>query len=152
MFVSLFSKTQNVQKNLDNEVKLSSLQELKYQVSQQNGCFTIYGLLDAWKQKDTEKMDFIKEKMTNTANFNYMVDISLEEGNDKMTKYLINSGARPSLYAKQMAEVNGHTKLAKFVETFYPLRNDVSIASVHCRIRNGTRNWDSCIPEEFRFI
>lgn len=42
----------------------------------------------------------------------------------------------PSLYAKQMAEINGYINLAKFVESFYPLRNNVSIFDVHCRMDN----------------
>jgi hypothetical protein len=99
-------------------------------------------------------MDFIKQKMIGNANINYMVDVSLEEGDDEITKHLIlNYKAKPSLYAKQMAEINGYIKLAKFVETFCELRNNVSIASVHCKIndKHGI-NWNYCIPEQFHFI
>lgn len=145
---------QKVRKNLDSDVKVGNLQSLKERVSNENGYFTGIGLISAWEQRDLEKMDFIRGKMEGRINTNFMVDVSLEEGDDKMTRHLIsNYGAQPSLYAKQMAEINGHTKLAKLVETFYPLRNNVSIAHVHRRMDGkGRTTWADCVPEQYRFI
>ena len=142
------------QKNLDHLVKTSALNDLKNKTIQGNGFFSNAGLLDAWQLRDRDKMNFVKEKLDGKINANYMVDVSLEEGDGEMTKYLIHKfDAKPSLYAKQMAEINGHITLAKEIESYYELRNAVSIAHVHRKMgKDKKMRWSDCIPLEYQFL
>jgi len=92
------------------------------------------------------------EKYEHIPNFycNIFVDTALEEGNSDMTKLLVNNfKCRPSLYAKQMAHVNGHHKLAFWTETYGQQRNDTDIKTVH--YNHKTKTWNNSIPEEFRY-
>lgn len=85
---------------------------------------------EAFKNGNQEEMK-LQGKLS-TGQCNLFVDISLEEGNDSMTKFLINHfGCQPSLYAKQMAQINGHDKLALWAESHGILRNHTSYKSVH---------------------
>lgn len=106
---------------------------------------------EAWSSNNYESMESFRNKKINT---DYAVDVSLEEGNEKMTKYLLSIyNAKPSLYAKQMAEVNGHIQLAKYVESLFPLRNQISIANVHRKIdANKQFKWNGNIPQQYQFI
>jgi hypothetical protein len=136
--------------NIDDKVKAFTLDQLRESVDNGGAFFTNYGLVNAWKQGDYSKMDYIWGKIGKKSGItNYMVDVSLEEGDEKMAKYLIaHYDARPSLYAKQMAEINGHIKLAKLIESLYPLRNSTSIFNVHWSAKAG---WNQCIPHQYQF-
>ncbi len=80
---------------------------------------------------------------------NMFVDVALEEGRTDMVKYLVNSHqCQPSLYAKQMAHVNGHHSLAAWTEDYAVQRNNTSIRTVHYRPKTG---WDKVIPEKYRY-
>ena len=72
-----------------------------------------------------------------------------------MFKFLVNEfGAKPSLYAKQMASINNHNGLVTWMETMdVPLRNKVGIHSVHYKYNKDTNklDWDDCIPSSYRF-
>lgn len=81
---------------------------------------------------------------------NLFVDSSLEDGNETMTKFLINQfKCQPSLYAKQMAQINGHQKLSLWVESYGTLRNNTNIKSVHYNYKSD--QWSQMIPEEYRY-
>ena len=86
-------------------------------------------------------------------NFYCYVDIALEEGKEDLVKFLVmnfKDAAAYSLYAKQMAMINGHLKLALWVEKFGILRNNkIDIRTVHYNY--DTRSWDSCIPESYQY-
>lgn len=116
--------------------------------------FTNYNLDDAWRQHDYDQIKVIHNKLGNEANLYYFVDVSLEEGDKEMTQFLINKlNAQPSLYAKQMAEINGHSELAKYVDHFGTFRNQTSIASVHRRRdKDGNIRWSECIPLKYQFL
>jgi hypothetical protein len=78
-----------------------------------------------------------------------LVDIALDNGNDDMTRYLITEhGCKPSLYAKQIAVINGNLKLASFVDFSGTLRSNTGIISVHW----GLNGWHDCIPQEYRSL
>ncbi len=80
---------------------------------------------------------------------NMFVDAALEEGRNDMVKYLVNTHeCQPSLYAKQMAHVNGHHGLAAWTEDYAVQRNNTSIKSVHYRPKTG---WSKVIPEKYRY-
>jgi hypothetical protein len=115
--------------------------------------YTNEQLYNAWSDRNFIKMDMMKGKIDGKINTNMMVDISLENGDEEMTKYLLTKyDAKPSLYAKQMAEINGHIKLAKEIESVYGLRNNVSIKHVHWTMdENKNMCWNECIPLEYRF-
>jgi hypothetical protein len=84
----------------------------------------------------------------------YLLDTALESGKPNITKKLIaGEYCKPSLYAVQMAFVNGHTNLAMWSLRHSTPRNDTGIDTVHTHYdRNlGKHIWDKCIPEEFRY-
>lgn len=85
-------------------------------------------------------------------NFYSYVDIALEEGKEDFVKFLVmnfKDAAAYSLYAKQMAMINGHIKLALWVEKFGVLRNKIDIHKVHYNYE--TRSWASCIPKSYQY-
>ena len=104
-------------------------------------------LKDAFDKNDIGRVDhFLQQYKFNT---NLFIDSALEDGNDKMTKLLVcKYNAAPSLYAKQMAHINGHHKLVFWMDAFTKTRNDTGINIVHKHVKNG---WNECIPEEYRF-
>ena len=59
----------------------------------------------------------------------------------------------PSLYAKQMANINGHVSLVNWIDTYTTQRNDIGIDSVHRRFdkNKGVFSWSECIPMEYRY-
>ncbi len=80
---------------------------------------------------------------------NMFVDSALEDGKSDMVKYLVSRyECQPSLYAKQMAHVNGHHSLASWTEEFAIQRNNTSIRTVHYRPKTG---WNKVIPEKYRY-
>ena len=83
---------------------------------------------------------------------NICVDTALEEGDEDMFKFLVNEfKCEPSLYAKQMANINGHHELITWIETMnVPLRNSIGIDKVHFKPKNANK-WDDTIPPEYRF-
>jgi hypothetical protein len=82
---------------------------------------------------------------------NMFVDVALEDGNEKMAKFLVNDEkCVPSLYAKQMAHVNGHHKLSFWMDAYSPnTRNGPDIKTVHYNYKQKT--WNNHIPEEYRY-
>lgn len=105
--------------------------------------------LNAWTTRDFRSLETMKEHKE-TINTTFSVDISLENGDYEMFKYLVNNfNAHPSLYSKQMANINGHNQLITFMESMnVPLRNDIGIYQVHYNVKKGS--WNECIPNSFR--
>ena len=110
--------------------------------------FTNDALLDAFKKKDINKLQFL-ERVGLPMPIMF-IDVSLEEGDMELFKYFLNDcKLLPSLYAKQMANINGHHSLITYLEVWgTPLRNSVSIMQVHYNAKTGV--WADCIPEEYR--
>lgn len=71
--------------------------------------------------------------------YDYYIDTAFEEGKEKVAKFLLEKGIRPSLYSKQIGEINGHKDLVKFFEKNYKLRNYIDIRAVHCHIDRTKR-------------
>lgn len=112
---------------------------------------------NSYKENDIEKMKFLNQQFNVSlpTQGNYHVDVAVENGNEQMAKFLVSEfNCQPSLYSKQMAEINGHVGLAQYMNSFVGQRNDTSVAIVHRRYNDKTKQfvWDSCIPKEFQFM
>jgi len=109
-------------------------------------------LFNAFHKNDKEKLKFIANNFNYNLNgglCNLFIDSSLEDGNEDMVKFLVKEfQCQPSLYAKQMAHINGHHSLAFWADTFTTQRNDVNIHAVHHNYKTG---WANSIPEELRY-
>jgi hypothetical protein len=80
---------------------------------------------------------------------NSFVDYSIETGNVDMAKFLINTyNCKPSLYAKQMANINGHKSLVSWTNENSTQRDTPDIKSVYYSAKSG---WDNRIPVEYRY-
>lgn len=110
---------------------------------------------DAFEQSNIAKLDFLNKKfgLTLRSNGNYHIDVAVEEGNEDMAKFLIQSfGCKPSLYAKQMALAGGHLKLFLWVDAFGIERTHTALHNVHFKTKNKELEWDKCIPDYLRYI
>jgi hypothetical protein len=100
---------------------------------------------------DVGKIKFFNEDLKINTNLESVIDISIENGNFPMVEYLINRGIKYSLYAKQMAMINGFYKIVLYVETFGKMRNNIGIDKIHRKhVKNGFV-WSDCIPIEYQF-
>jgi len=85
---------------------------------------------------------------------NYFIDVALEEGNVDIVYFFLNKGAKPSLYANQMARINGHNLLANQIDSLTDFRNKVNVKNVYCKYNqsNKTMYWSNpSIPNEFKY-
>jgi hypothetical protein len=85
-------------------------------------------------------------------NPNMEIDIAVDEGRTEDAKQIHKKyKVLPSLYAKQMALVNGFPATNLWVDTI-GVRNQTGIDTVHERYdKNEGFVWSSTIPEQFRF-
>lgn len=92
-------------------------------------------------------VDGLKE--TNKMN-RALLDMALQEGWTELVKYLVLvKGEKPSLYAKQMAIINGHIAIAFWLdERKIECGDRQTIYDVHYK-DNG--QWAECIPENCRY-
>jgi len=84
----------------------------------------------------------------------YYLDVALENGKEDMAKMLVLKGAcQPSLYAKQMAHINGHHKLAFWMDAYSTQRNDTTIGTIYQKYDRTTKQttWSDTIPEKYRY-
>jgi len=156
MFARLFATTPKITinntdiKNLDVDTidKLKQSPHNKFQL-------TNMAMHDAYTENNIDKLKYLNN------NFGlrlptlgcYHVDVSIEEGNDNMAKFLVTDfKCAPSLYAKQMSQINGHTDLVTWVDANSIQRNDIGIQNIHGRYDLKTKQWrwDSWVPEQFR--
>lgn len=61
----------------------------------------------------------------------FYLDVALEEGDLEGVKRYAQAGY--SLYARQMAEVNGHRECLEHVLTESKQRNNTGVMGIHCR-------------------
>lgn len=80
----------------------------------------------------------------------FYLDSALEEGNEIVVNFLVQKGYKPSLFANQMARINGHISLATKIESCIGYRNQVSIKNVYYNL-NKPFSWNTVIPIEYRF-
>lgn len=132
----------NLVKKLDEYFKNNNQNDYK---------FTPISLINAFKNNDYEKMKYCHEKLKIPIS-EYMIDEATENGNMEMVKFLtFNYNKKPSLYAKQMAEINGHKTMSLWIDKFAGIRNNVDISSVHRKHTKDGVKWSDIIPEAFRF-
>ncbi len=84
---------------------------------------------------------------------NYYIDTALEQGKKKQVDFFLNKGVRPSLFACQMARVNGFDGLANHVESFTKFRNQVSLSSFYKTYDPKEKKivWKPIIPDCHRY-
>ncbi|QKF94539.1 hypothetical protein QKU48_gp1081 [Fadolivirus algeromassiliense] len=143
----------------NQDIKDKHVDEIKTMKHDDNNDFKLTNdaVFDAYKENNIEKIKYLTNtfnlKLTNT---NYPVDESVEQGNETMAKFLINNfKAQPSLYAKQMATINGHNNIVFWLDRNATLRDTTTdIASVHRHYNRNTKQfeWDECIPVEYRTV
>mgnify|MGYP006898473348 CR=1 FL=1 len=129
-----------LQKNKQNDFKLTNM-----------------SLHNAFEENNIDKIKYLKNNfpLSLPGNGNYHVDVSTENGNGDMAKFLVTElKCEPSLYAKQMATVNGHTNLSLWMNVFAKQRNETGINIVHRHFNKEKKMfvWDEIIPEQFRYM
>ena len=142
----------------DNEIRNKSVDEIKVLKTNQQNIFQLTddALYDSYKEQNTHKMKFLKDSfnLKLAGNGQFHVDIATEEGNEKMAKFLVEEfKSQPSLYAKQLAHINGYSGLSFWMDKYAQQRNDIGIDSVHKRFNKkiGKWIWNDCIPIESRY-
>jgi hypothetical protein len=105
---------------------------------------------EAMKIEDFVKMD--ENFQPNNRN-NFYLDVALEEGKDKIVDYFIEKGYQPSLFANQMARLNGYTALSNKIESYVKYRNKINIKDVFYTYDSKMKSiyWSPVIPVEHRF-
>ena len=80
----------------------------------------------------------------------FKLDVAIEEGDISTVRMYKSAGY--SLYAKQMAMVNGHDDVINYITQFSKQRNASGVVPVHYRPNRATGKWewDDCIPEHLR--
>jgi hypothetical protein len=86
------------------------------------------------------------------------VSVATEEGDFETVKTLVQQfHCQPSLFATQMAHINGHHSLVFFffwLNRFSKRRNDTDISTIYKRLDKNTgmfNKWNTCIPLNFQF-
>lgn len=132
----------------DNYFISNELIDIQQYYDENDVYFTNDALYDSFKKKDINKLQFL-ERIGLPMPLMF-IDVSLEEGDMELFKYFLNDcKLQPSLYAKQMANINGHHSLITYMEVMGTvLRNSVNIMQVHYNAKTGV--WADCIPEEYR--
>ncbi len=85
---------------------------------------------------------------------NYFIDVALEEGKIDKVNFFLNKDVKPSLYANQMARINGHNILANQIDSLTDFRNKVNVKNVYWNYdrSNKTMYWSNpSIPNEFKY-
>lgn len=162
----------NYEANNENSIKITSEQISNLNVEQIENLRlnpnTIFELTndamdDAFHRNDMQKLKYLNKvfNLQLKSGGGYHIDISMEEGREEMTKFLIvEFGCVPSLYAKQMALVNRHIGLCMWVDEHLSSvgaenknnkRNDTGISKVHLKIKDKKLCWDESIPEYARY-
>jgi hypothetical protein len=104
----------------------------------------------AIRDQDLARMD---EYFQETRRNNYYLDVALEEGKEKIVDYFLNKGYQPSLFANQMARLNGHISLSNKIESYIQYRNKINIKDVFYKYDSKIKSiyWSPLIPLEHRF-
>src|SRR5439155_14756399 len=143
----------------DNDIKNKSIDEIKELEKNHNNRFIITNtcLHDTFYENNIDKMKFLKDKFQLSLpcfNGAFHIDVSVEEGNEMMAKFLVKEfNCQPSLYAKQMAHINGHHGLVFWMDNFSQQRNYIGIHNVHRRYDFKTKKmlWNNIIPLNYQY-
>jgi hypothetical protein len=84
---------------------------------------------------------------------NYYIDVALEEGKKDVFNFFVNKNVKPSLFAAQMARINGHEKLAMIAESYSDFRNKVNIKNVYHQYDRINKKfvWNPNISEKYQY-
>ena len=155
---SFFLNNQPKTTIMDNDIKDKTLDEIDTLIKNPKNEFKLSKILlhDVYEKNDINTLEYLIDnfKLELPANGNYHIDKAIEEGNITMAKFLVSKlNCQPSLYAKQMATINGHTSLVTWIDTHTTQRNDIGIANVHRRFDKLSRRftWSDCIPIEYQY-
>jgi hypothetical protein len=90
---------------------------------------------------------------TNSPRNNYYLDISLENGNTSLINFFLAKGIQPSLFANQMARINGFHNIANYIDSCTNFRNNINIKNIYYNYNKNHKKfyWDPIIPHEYRF-
>ena len=155
MFTRLFFRPKVTITNAD--IKNMTIDTIKSLKQKPNNEFqlTCTAMQQAYDMDDMDKLKYLHDtfdlQLPTLGGLH--VDSAIEEGNTDRAKFLVNNfGYQPSLYAIQMAEINGHHDLANWVNENSTLRNNFGIQNVHSRFdkNNGGWVWDNWVPEAYR--
>jgi hypothetical protein len=104
----------------------------------------------AFYSKDIKNME---KYYVPSSRDNYFIDIALDEGNKDVYNFFANRNVKPSLFANQMARINGYNQLASEVESYTDFRNKVSVKDIYYKYdrTNKSMRWNPYVPNEFRF-
>jgi hypothetical protein len=80
----------------------------------------------------------------------FKLDIAIENGDLETVRKYKDAGY--SLYAEQMAIINGHGHIVDYINKHSTQRNNTGVVHVHSRYdkSTGKRIWDSCVPVQLR--
>lgn len=108
-------------------------------------------LINAYDNGNIIKMEYLAKAFDlNLKGQDFLLDNSLEYGHEAMAKFLaMKFGLKPSLYAKQMAHINGFISLSFWMDAFTTQRNSVSIGQVYKNKLTG--QWSDVIPMKYRY-
>jgi hypothetical protein len=80
----------------------------------------------------------------------FKLDVAIENGDLKTVIMYKDTGY--SLYAEQMAIINGHAHVVSYINRHLTRRNSTGVVHVHSRYdkKSGKRVWDDCVPVQLR--
>lgn len=102
---------------------------------------------------DNDLFNFIIENFV--INYpEFFIDITLDQGKKEMFKILKKyyPNKKPSLFAKQCAEINGYSELANYVDNFIGVRNNINVHNVYKKYIKKKFIWNSYVPNEYKMI
>lgn len=113
-------------------------------------------IMNAFEIGDVNELRNHRERVTSWQAKNYMIDVSVENGDVEMASFLMSEcDVCPSLYAVQMAFIDGNHKTGHMaLSTCHnKLRNEKSIKTVHHNYKKNGRNkyWSNCIPQSHQY-
>ena len=113
-------------------------------------------LEDILQKRDFNKLEQLYNENKNNISIQELIDEAVENNDFEMLKFLsfhLNKNNldenKPSLYAKQMAHINGYHGIAHFIDEFVGCRNNIGIYTLHYDLEEG---WRDIIPENHRYF
>jgi len=138
----------------DDDIKEKSIADIKVMMYDNNFKLTNQSMHNAFLENNKEKMSTEFGLKLPCNNGMYHIDVATEEGDFEMVKYLVtNHKCQPSLYAKQMAHINGNSNIVFWLDANSTQRNKTTIDKVHKRFNRceGTWIWNKMIPTQFTY-
>lgn len=154
--LNFFSKINDSDYLTDQDIKeIQDVNELKSVLENKPVKLTPESIHQAFQENNIQKMKYLHQKfgLEPYGYGNLYIDDAVEEGNEEMAKFLVSEfNCQPSLYAKQMAHINGHSGLSFWMDKYAKQRCDTGI-DIHKKFSKelGQFVWNSCIPDNCRY-